>query len=366
MKQQTRKTGKSSPIPAYWRRLRRYARAEVRDARVLLKESRGSLLIFALINLGGATILHLFYTYPGTDEHPSFLKALHATFAMVFLEFSLEFPHQWYLQPLFFLIPIIGLAVVADGVVRFGAALFNKQARGQKWQVAMAATFSNHVIICGMGKVGYRTALELLKFGRDVVGIELDEKGRFVENVMALEIPLIIADARRSESLVKAGIERADAIIPATHDELTNLDIALDARELNPDIKVVLRLFDPDLARRVEKGFGIHTAISTSGLAAPIFAAAAMRVETQYSFYVGETLLNLSEIVVQPGAQIRGWQIERLEQEVELTVVAYQGAGEMDVHPHSRHQLAPGDKLLVLASVGALEEVRRLNGPRLP
>ena len=48
----------------------------------------------------------------------------------------------------------------------------------------------------------------------------------------------------------------------------TNLDIALQARELNPGIKVVLRMFDPDLARRVESGFGIHTAFSTSALAA--------------------------------------------------------------------------------------------------
>ncbi|MFN2199186.1 MAG: hypothetical protein ACK2UW_23920, partial [Anaerolineales bacterium] len=38
-----------------------------------------------------------------------------------------------------------------------------------------------------------------------------------------------------------------------------NLDIALDARDLNPDVRIVMRLFDSDLAQRVEKGFGIQT-----------------------------------------------------------------------------------------------------------
>ena len=48
-----------------------------------------------------------------------------------------------------------------------------------------------------------------------------------------------------------------------------------------------MRMFDPELARRVEKGFGIHTAFSVSALAAPIFAAASMRVERKNLFLRG-------------------------------------------------------------------------------
>ena len=86
-----------------------------------------------------------------------------ATFALIFFETLLPFPDQWYLQILFFIIPILGLAAVADGLLRFGNALTNRQARGQKWQVAMAATYQNHVIVCGVGKVGYRVIREDLR-----------------------------------------------------------------------------------------------------------------------------------------------------------------------------------------------------------
>jgi voltage-gated potassium channel len=341
-------------------RFTRRIRAEWRDLRVLLNESRVSLWLFVSIVVGGATIFHWFYTFPGTNEHPPFALALYGTFGLIFFEGVLPFPDQWYLQPLFFIIPILGLAAVLDGVGRFGSALLDKQARGQKWQVAMASTFQHHIIICGLGKTGYRTALELLRFQREVVAVESNENGRFVEQAKALGIPVLIADARRSENLTKAGVTRADAIIPCTDDELTNLDIALDARELNPSIKVVLRMFDPDLARRVEKGFGIRTALSTSALAAPIFAAAAMRIDTQYSFYVGEQLLNLSEIQIEPGATLVGWTVDKLEAEIALTVVGFQHGALMDVHPHPMHELHAGDKILVLAAEVPLKQLNDL------
>jgi Trk K+ transport system NAD-binding subunit len=282
---------------------------------------------------------------------------------MVFLEFEtvLKYPDEWYLQILFFIIPVLGLAAIADGVLRFGAALTNKQTRGQKWQVAMASTYSNHVIICGMGRVGFRVALELCKFGRDVVAVEPDPEGRFVDKAKGLDIPVIIADARRTESLIKAGVGRADAIIPCTDDELANLDIALDARDQNPNIKVVMRLFDPDLARRVEKGFGIHTAFSTSALAAPIFATAAMRLNVKHSFYVGDTLLNLSQMTIEPSSRLVGWPVEKLESDLDLSVVCYQGREFTDLHPAPDLCLSAGDQILVLASLEPLQQLDDLN-----
>jgi Trk K+ transport system NAD-binding subunit len=334
--------------------LRRTIRAELRNARVLFQESRNSLILFVAIVIGGALIFHFVH-----DDHPPFSKALYSTFALVFFETGvLSFPRQWYLQMVYFVVPVLGLAAVVDGVLRFGTALTSKQARGQKWQLAMASTCNNHVIVCGMGRVGYRVTLELLKFGREIVAIEPDPECRFVEKAKELGIPVINADARRSETLIDAGVERADAIIPCTDDELSNLDIALDARELNPTIKVVMRMFDPDLAKRIERGFGIHTAFSTSALTAPIFAAAAMRVNVRYSFYVGDTLLNISELVVEPGSQLVGWSVEKLETELDLSVVCYQEEKTANLHPNPDLRLNAGTKILVMAS---LETLRRLN-----
>jgi phosphoglycerate dehydrogenase-like enzyme len=84
---------------------------------------------------------------------------------------------------LLFVVPILGLGVIAEGVIRFGVMLFNKQVRKGEWQVAVASTFRNHIVVCGLGKLGYRVVEQLLQFGEEVVGIEQREEGRFVERL---------------------------------------------------------------------------------------------------------------------------------------------------------------------------------------
>lgn len=342
--------------------LLRNIRAQCRDARVLLNESRFSLMLFVFTVLAGATLLYFLYVDPETGDTLNWSQALYSTFTLIFFENTIPFPDHGVLQILFYAIPILGLAAIANGVVRFWSALTNKEERGLKWQVAMASTYKNHIIVCGFGKVGFRVAEEILRFGREVIAIENNPDGRFIEKGREMGITILIADARRSKTLIDANVGKADAIIPCTDDELTNLDIALDAREINPDIKVVMRMFDPDLAKRVEKGFGIHTAFSTSALTAPVFAAAAMRADVKYSFYVGETLLNISETVISPQSGLIGWTLEKLSGELDLSVVYFQKGALCDFHPDMHLELESGCKILVLGSIETLKRLSRLNG----
>lgn len=344
------------------RNLSRQFRAQLRDTRVLLGESWVPLVLFTVVLFGGALIFSLIYPDPDNPaNHLPYADALYASFALIFFETLLPFPDVWYFQIFFFLIPIIGLLAVVDGVLRFSGAFINKKSRGQKWQVAMASTYQNHIIVCGAGKIGYRVVLELLKYERDVVVIEADENGRFVEKIKNLNIPFLFADARRSENLYKAGVEKADAIIPATDDELANLDIALDAREINPQIKVVLRMFDGDLARRVEKGFGIHTAFSGSALAAPVFATAALRLNIKHSFYIGENLLHLSEIKIAVTSDLIGYTIDKLTHEIDCSLVSYQHQDVTSLHPDAEQQIFAHDTILVLASLETLRKLHAMN-----
>ena len=337
-------------------------RAQLRDMGVLFRESRVSLFLFAVILIGGAFLFY--HVYPESEKGPlDFGEALYGAFSLIFFGGYLGFPEQWYLRVLYYMIPLLGLAVLVDGVLRFGVALVSKRDRGQKWQVAMASTYDAHVIVCGIGRIGYRVILELLRHGRDVVAIESNPQGRFVEKAKGLGIPVIIADARRSANLIQAGVKVADAIIPCTDDELTNLDIALDSRDINPDIKIVLRMFDADLARRVERGFGIQTAFSTSALAAPIFAAASMRLSVKHSCYVGNTLLNLSELHVRPDSELAGWTLARLEADLGLRVVCYQVGDCPNLNPDPQLELKAGDKVLVMATLDSLERLDNLNDP---
>ena len=71
-----------------------------------------------------------------------------------------------------------------------------------------------------------------------------------------------------------AGIAHARAVVCVINDDLTNLDVALTARQAHPDIRIVLRVFNDALTQKLQSAFNIKTAFSTSALDAPTFAAA--------------------------------------------------------------------------------------------
>jgi Trk K+ transport system NAD-binding subunit len=340
----------------------RYLRALWRDTRVLVGQFRVSLLAFAVLLCGGALALRLFYLHPETGQVLGWAEALHAAFKLIFLETLLPFPTSFGLQILFIIIPFIGLAVVADGVLRFGMALFNRRERKEAWQVAIASTYRDHIVVCGLGKIGYRVVKELLLLGEEVVGIECDPDVRFLEEIRHKKVPVLIGDARRREILEKARAQEASAIVVCTQDDLTSLDIALDARDLNPGIKVVLRMFDEQLAEKVRRGFGIHTAFSSSALAAPIFAAAATRAQIDHSFYVGDVLMNAARATVQAGSALEGRTVAQVEKELDVTVVLHQGPEGIDPHPAPDVLLCAGDCLAVFASLESLAHLREMGG----
>ena len=101
-------------------------------------------------------------------------------------------------------------------------------------------------------------------------------------------------DAQVPGALGRCNVERASAVVCATDDDLVNLNVALDARRVKPSIRVVIRVFDEDLARKVREGFGAE-ALSASGLAAPALAIAALDPRVRHSFQAGEHLFVVSE-----------------------------------------------------------------------
>jgi voltage-gated potassium channel len=345
----------------FGKRWKSYIVANVRDLRVLVGQFRVSLFSFVALLLIGGLMLHWFYVEPGTERQLDYIEAVYGVFTLIFFQPGIPFPQHGLLpRLLFFAVPTIGLAIIADGLVRFGMALFNKQARGEGWQMALASTYRNHIIVCGLGKVGYRVVKQLLELGEDVVGIEVQEQGRFVEAVRDLKVPVLIADAREGDILDKANVRQASAIVCCTQNDLTNLDVALDARERNPGIKLVLRMFDSQLAERMKKGFGIHTTFSASALAAPVFAAAATHTKIDYSFHVDDLLLNVSQVTINERSPLVGTTVARLEEDLSLSVILCKNADKVDLHPGPDVVLQARSCVVVFATLEALGKLSAL------
>ena len=98
--------------------------------------------------------------------------------------------------------------------------------------------------------------------------IEKDAGSRFVGPIRARGIPVMIADATIAKNLADAAVAAASAVIAVVDDDLVNLEVGLNARSIQPRIRVVLRIFDRETADEIRRQFNIHYAVSSSTIAA--------------------------------------------------------------------------------------------------
>jgi voltage-gated potassium channel Kch len=220
----------------------------------------------------------------------------------------------------------------------------------------------NHVVLCGLGHVGIRILEQLRRLGEEVVVVDRGDDTRFLDEARALNVPVISGDMRQPSIMERANVKEARSIIAATGDDLVNLEVALNARAIRPDIRVVLRMFDANLASKVRTGFGIRTTFSTSALAAPAFALAAVDPEVVGNFYVGEDLMLILQLVVAGGSGLDGLAVGKLEELGGLSVLCHESpAGQRRLHPPDALRLAAGDKVTLSASAEVCARVKAMN-----
>ncbi|MFB6081613.1 MAG: TrkA family potassium uptake protein [Halanaeroarchaeum sp.] len=110
---------------------------------------------------------------------------------------------------------------------------------------------SDHVVVCGYGTFGKTIANALAADGRDPVVIERQD----AQFDRALDDGLLAVqgDARREEVLKEAGVDRATVVVAAIDDSNANIQIAITAGQLAPEVRIVVRVGDgmyEQLARR--------------------------------------------------------------------------------------------------------------------
>jgi Trk K+ transport system NAD-binding subunit len=287
----------------------------------------------------------------------NYVEALYDVLTMIFFQSAVEFPGEWYLDVYFFVMPAVGLIFLALGAADFVTLMFNRSLRQAKWEEAVASTFNDHIIVCGLGRLGLRVVRELVSLDEDIVGVEYNADSPSFVEVSSYNVPILVGDARSAEVLDKAGLARARAIIICTNDDLMNLQIATRIREGSKTVRLVMRMFDEEFARSIAGRFGISAALSASMLAAPAFAGAAIGAEIIQTFKVEDRVLVMGRLQVQPDSSLDGVAVHQLELELDLSVILVQSGGAVDVHPGPDAVLCPGDVLAVVADLPALKQL---------
>lgn len=326
---------------------------------------RRPLLRFLLLFLGATAIVfaggfcfHHYYRH----QEMGFGKALYLTYCLIFMEHLYEYPDDWLLQLFYWLLPPLGLGVILDGIVRFSYYILRRDENSKEWMQAMAKTYSNHVVLCGFGRIGLRVLQQLMQLGEDVIVLEKNAESPNLPFARKNNIPLFIGVGREEGILEELSVTHAKSIILATDDDLANLEMALDARKLNSKIRVVMRMFDQELASKIREAFDIQLAFSTSALAAPLFATSSSDSSIINSFYIDDKLLVMAEISVLPKSKLIGRDVRTLRGKNNIYIMACKRKGEVDYYPDGDLKLNAEDRITVQTEPATLKLIHKWNG----
>jgi Trk K+ transport system NAD-binding subunit len=227
---------------------------------------------------------------------------------------------------------------------------------------------TGHVLVIGLGAVGMKVVQQLIAAGSDIVVVEKSEHNRHLGQLRALGVPSIIADATLPETLESVRLASASAVAVVTSDDLANLETGLAVRDQLgarwDTTPVVLRIFDPQLARSVRDSFGFTLVRSTAALAAPWFVGAALGLDVLNTFYVGDVPLLVARLKVTPDGGLHGVAMHDLG--ARTRVLALRRAADKLIleHPPRRNtRFRPDDEAYLIGPYDELLTVLRRDRP---
>ncbi len=128
-------------------------------------------------------------------------------------------------------------------------------------------TIKNHIIVCGLGRLGYFIVEELLRRNEKVIIIEQNENSKHIDYFRQAGADIYIGDGRLAKVLTDVNVAKARALIAVINNDTINLEVGLNARLLKSDLRLILRIFDETMSEKIKDYLNIHLTLSASAIA---------------------------------------------------------------------------------------------------
>ncbi|NEP16567.1 MAG: potassium channel protein [Leptolyngbya sp. SIO4C1] len=199
------------------------------------------------------------------------------------------------------------------------------------------------IIVCGLGRTGYCIFSILRQQGLAVTGISDRPLHEPTEDI-------VVGDVRCEEVLIAAGIRTAQTLLLAGADDALNLAVMTKARLLNPQIRIVNRLFNARLGHRLDRTLSDHISMSVSALVAPIFAFSALGNRAIGQLHLFERSWPIEEEIIDHSHPWHGLSLKTLWVNPSRMLIAYEAADyplDLMTAIMEERPLQAGDRLLI-------------------
>lgn len=233
------------------------------------------------------------------------------------------------------------------------------------------AECSEHAIVCGYGRIGRMICQEIERSGLECVVVERDEQ--MVQDALADGHLVVAGVASEDETLLAAGIERAQAIVCCVDSDAENMFITVSARELNPACRVISRAESTGAARKLERA-GAALVVSPHQMAGKTIATALVHPRLTKFLHSpskaeepGVCCFELGEVVVGEGSELVDKSVKEVGQRLDglVFVAVDRASGELVVQPHGDLAFEAGDVVIFAGAGDVVHAMRNEAGASL-
>ena len=269
-------------------------------------------------------------------------------------------PHDTGARVLKVCLEILGVGTLFYALVTVAEFFVSGQLSGmleERRVQRMIDSYSDHYIVCGFGRVGRQVSRDLQAAGVEHVVIDPNPENR--EIARELGVAYIESDAADDDVLKAAGIERARAVIACVDSDAENIFIALTARELRSDIRIVARASVEESEKKLLRA-GADRVISPYKTSGAEMARLALHPQVSAALEIDD--LRMEEIVVTPPCEGEGKTIEAVRGSSVIVALRRQG-GQLEAQPAPQTVIGAGDLLVALGSPDAIERLEGIFQP---
>ena len=327
-----------------------------------MRRLREALVLLFLVGLTGAIGYHILAKLGWLD---AFYMAVTTLFTVGFREMG-DVNDNTKLFTIFYL--ITGLGVATYAISNLTALIVEGDLQGYLRERRMEKrmeSLSDHVIVCGFGKMGFQAAWELKHANVPFVIIEIEEnKGR--NNPRFNDDIILYGNAMDEMVLEKAGIRQAKGLITALTTDADNVLVTLTARQMAPKIPIVARSAKLGTESKLMAAGATHI-VSPYEIGGRRMAALLLNPDMMNFFDVvlhqDQLELGMERIHVHPTSRLVGQTMRemRLRDSTGALVVGINRVGlGLRFNPRGEETFQAGDDILALGPSTALEALMKL------
>ncbi|MBW2467053.1 MAG: NAD-binding protein [Deltaproteobacteria bacterium] len=261
---------------------------------------------------------------------------------------------------------VCGLGVSAYFISTLTAFLVEGELENLFWRKRMRKEIdklSNHVILCGGGRVGHYILEELKLSGLDFVLLEGSEERILELQERYGEFPAFVGDATHDEDLKSVGIEKASGIISALDDDKDNLCVVVTCRQLNRKLRVITRCREGEFSSKLKLlGADVVMPNFIGGLR---MASQMVRPKTVHYLDImlrdKKNIVRIEDVTVTEKSNLAGKEISSINFKeygnLLLLAVMKKGTGQIAYNPDQTYCLQSGDTMVFQAELDALRKL---------